>query len=42
MQVIRLHVIEDPNAHDQIAFNAFHLFLVKVQKNAGDICVAYV
>ena len=42
MQVIRLHVIEDPNAHDQIAFNAFHSFVGKVQKNAGDICAAYV
>ena len=42
MQVIRLHVIEDPNARDQIVFNAFHSFLVEVQKNAGDICAAYV
>ena len=42
MQVIRLQVIKDPNARDQIVFNAFLSFLVKVQKNAGDIYAAYV
>ena len=33
--VIRFRVIEGPNAHDQIAFCAFHSFLVEVQTNAG-------
>ena len=40
MQVIRLQV--RPNARDQIVFYAFHSLLVKVQKNTGDICAAYV
>ena len=33
--VIRLRVIEDPDARDQIAFCAFHSFLVEVETNAG-------
>ena len=35
--IIRLQVIEGPNARDQIAFCAFHSFLVEVQMNAGYI-----
>ena len=35
IRVIRFRVIEGPNAHDQIAFCAFHSFLVEVQTNAG-------
>ena len=42
-RVIRLRVIEDPNAHDRSAFCAFHSFLVEVQTNAAyihaDACV---
>ena len=42
-RVIRLRVIEGPNAHDRSAFCAFHSFLVEVQTNAGyihaDACV---
>ena len=44
-RVIRLRVLEGPNARDQIAFFAFHSFLVEVQTNAGcwphtcDACV---
>ena len=34
-RVIRLRVIEGPNARDQIVFCAFHSFLVEVQTNAG-------
>ena len=34
-RVIRLRVIEGPNARDQIAFCAFHSFLVEVQTDAG-------
>jgi len=34
-RVIRLQVIEGPNVRDQIAFCAFHSFLVEVQTNAG-------
>ena len=33
-RVIRLPVIAGPNARDQIAFCAFHTFLVKVQTKA--------
>ena len=33
-RVIRIRVIEGPNAHDQIALCAFHSFLVKIQTNA--------
>ena len=33
----QLRVIEGPNAHDKIAFSAFHSFLVEVQTNAGYI-----
>ena len=33
-RVIRLRVIEGPNARDQITFCAFHLFLVEVQTKA--------
>ena len=36
-RVIRLRVIEGPNARDQIALCAFHSFLVEVQTNAGNI-----
>ena len=36
-RVIRLLVIEGPNARDQIAFCAFHSFLVEAQTNAGYI-----
>ena len=36
-RVIRLRVMESPNARDQIAFCAFHSFLVEVQTNAGSI-----
>ena len=36
-RVIRLRVIEGPNAHDQSAFFAFHSFLVEVQTKAGYI-----
>ena len=35
--MIRLSVIEGPNACDQIAFCAFHTFLVEAQMNAGYI-----
>ena len=35
--VIRLRVIEDPDARDQIAFCAFPSLLVEVQTNAGYI-----
>ena len=34
-RVIRLRVIEGPNANDQIAFCVFHSFLVEVRMNAG-------
>ena len=34
---IRLRVLEEPNARDQIALNAFHSFLVEVQTNGGYI-----
>ena len=34
-RVIRLRVIEGPNARDQIALCAFHSILVEVQTNAG-------
>ena len=33
-RVIRLRVIEGPNARDQIAFCALHSFLVEVQTKA--------
>jgi len=33
----KFHVIEGPNAFDQIAFYVSHSFLVEVQKNAGYI-----
>ena len=36
-RVIRLRVIEGPNACDQSAFCVFHTFLWEVQKNAGYI-----
>jgi len=36
-RVIRLRVIEGPNARDQNAFCGFHTFLVEVQTNAGHI-----
>ena len=35
--VIRLRVIEGPNARDQSAFSAFHSFLVAIPTNAGYI-----
>ena len=35
--MIRLLVIEGPNARDQSAFFAFHTFLVEVQTNVGYI-----
>ena len=37
----KFHVIEDQNARDQIAFYAFHSFLVEVQTNAGYICAKH-
>ena len=44
--MIRLLVIELPNVRDQIAFYAFHSFLVEVQVNAGYVdyfvCTAHV
>ena len=44
--MIRLLVIELPNVCDQIAFYAFHSFLVEVQMNAGYVdyfvCTAHV
>ena len=36
-RVIKLRGKEGPNARDQIAFYAFHSFLVEVQTNAGYI-----
>ena len=36
-RVIRLRGVEGRNARDQIAFCAFHSFLVEVQMNAGYI-----
>ena len=39
--VIRLQVIEVPNARDQIALCTFHSFLVEVQTNAGYIRVRH-
>ena len=33
-RVVRLRVIEGPNARDQIVFCAFHSFLVEVQTKA--------
>ena len=33
----KFHVIEGPNARDQVAFFAFHSFLVEDQANAGYI-----
>ena len=36
-RVNRLGVIKGPNTRDQIAFCAFHSFLVEVQTNAGYI-----
>ena len=38
--LIRLRVIEGPNALDQIAFYAFQSFLVEVQTDAGQISAA--
>ena len=37
----KFHVIEGLNARDQIAFYAFHSFLVEVQTNAGYICAKH-
>ena len=37
----KFHVIEGQNARDQIAFYAFHSFLVEVQTNAGYICAKH-
>ena len=37
MHVIRLQMIEGPNAHDQIASPEFHSFLVEAQMNANYI-----
>ena len=39
--VIRFQVIEGPNAYNQIAFCAFHSFLVEVQTNAGYVHVMH-
>ena len=36
-RVIRLRVIEGLNTRDQIAFGAFHSFVMEVQTNAGYI-----
>ena len=35
--MIRLRVMEGPNARDQIPFCALHTFLLKVQMDAGYI-----
>ena len=35
--MIRLGVMVGPNARDQIAFRAFHTFLLEVQMDAGYI-----
>ena len=40
--MIRLRVMEDPNARDQIAFCAFHTFLLEVQMDAGYIHAMHV
>ena len=37
----KFYVIEGQNARDQIAFFAFHSFLVEVQTNAGYICAKH-
>ena len=37
----KFHVIEGQNARDQIAFFAFHSFLVEVQTNAGYKCAKH-
>ena len=37
----KFHVREGQNARDQIAFYAFHSFLVEVQTNAGYICAKH-
>ena len=37
----KFHVIEGQNARDQIAFYAFHSFLVEVQTNASYICAKH-
>ena len=37
IRMIRLRVIESPNARDQSAFCAFYTFLVEVQTNADYI-----
>ena len=37
IRVIKLRRVEGQKAHDQIAFCAFHSFLVEVQMNAGYI-----
>ena len=37
----KFHVIEGQNARDQVAFFAFHSFLVEDQTNAGYICVKH-
>ena len=41
IRVIRLRAIEGPNVRDQIAFCAFHTFLLEVQTNAGYIHVMH-
>ena len=40
-RVIRFRGVEGPNACNQIAFCAFHSFLVEVQTNAGYIHVTH-
>ena len=42
-RVIRLRVTQTggPNMSDQIAFCAFHSFLVEIQMNPGYICVTH-
>ena len=42
MCMFRLWVIEGPNEHAQIAFNAFHYFSFKVQANASYIHALHV
>ena len=37
----KFHVIEGQNARDQVAFFAFHSFLVEVRTNAGYICAKH-
>ena len=37
--VIKLQVIEGPNAHDQITYDTFHSFFVEVQVKLATHCI---